>query len=59
MSVMIWLRGLDLNQRPLGYEFGHKQEFNELRGVVGHYKELIETLGNRNCGDNVGLLICS
>jgi len=29
-----WLRGLDLNQRPLGYEFSQKRNFNELAGVV-------------------------
>ena len=30
----VWLRGVDLNHRPLGYEFCEKRNFNELAGVV-------------------------
>jgi hypothetical protein len=34
-----WLRGVDLNHRPLGYEFCEKRNFNELAGVVAKFKE--------------------
>jgi hypothetical protein len=30
---VVWLRGLDLNQRPLGYEFNQRRYFNELHGT--------------------------
>jgi hypothetical protein len=35
----VWLRGVDLNHRPLGYEFCEKRSFNELAGVVVRTKE--------------------
>jgi hypothetical protein len=34
-----WLRGVDLNHRPLGYEFPTTWHFNELAGVVAYIKE--------------------
>jgi hypothetical protein len=34
----VWLRGLDLNQRPLGYEWQYKRSFNELQGPIGSLK---------------------
>jgi hypothetical protein len=34
-----WLRGLDLNQRPLGYESYKMRNINELESVVGSFKE--------------------
>jgi len=34
-----WLRGLDLNQRPLGYESFNIRIINELESVVGSFKE--------------------
>jgi hypothetical protein len=34
-----WLRGVDLNHRPLGYEFEQKLKFNELAGVVAYFKQ--------------------
>ena len=30
---------MDLNHRPLGYEFYEKRNFNELAGVVAYFKE--------------------
>ena len=35
----VWLRGVDLNHRPLGYEFSMKSSFNELAGVVACFKD--------------------
>jgi hypothetical protein len=35
MDNLVWLRGLDLNQRPLGYEFYKINSFKELAGAVG------------------------
>jgi hypothetical protein len=34
-SFAKWLRGLDLNQRPLGYERRYKRSFNELHDLIG------------------------
>jgi hypothetical protein len=34
-----WLRGLDLNQRPLGYEGHKKRIINELDGMFGGVEE--------------------
>jgi hypothetical protein len=34
----VWLRGLDLNQRPLGYEWQYKRGFSELQGPIGSLK---------------------
>ena len=33
-----WLRGRDLNPRPLGYEPMNKQEFQSLCGTYSHVK---------------------
>ena len=30
---------MDLNHRPLGYEFQEKRNFNELAGVVAKFEE--------------------
>jgi hypothetical protein len=35
----IWLRGVDLNHRPLGYEILKKRIFSELAGVVAYFRE--------------------
>ena len=42
-----WLRGVDLNHRPLGYEPDEDRDFNNLQDVGGaqsHCKERLVTL---------------
>jgi hypothetical protein len=40
-----WLRGVDLNHRPLGYE----QNLMDLRGAKSNVMSSIGTYRNRNC----------
>ena len=37
-SIGSWLRGLDLNQRALGYESNKQRNINDLRGTAGSLK---------------------
>jgi hypothetical protein len=51
----LWLRGVDLNHRPLGYEFDNIRIFKELRGVIGSSTERQGRVRNSCCGGIVGV----
>jgi hypothetical protein len=38
IPTKFWLQGLDLNQRPLGYESARKRNFNKLANTDGPAK---------------------
>ena len=46
-SVKSWLRGVDLNHRPLGYESFNERIFNELADTDGICKSLKRRVRNR------------
>jgi hypothetical protein len=45
---MDWLRGVDLNHRPLGYESTEKRELKGNKGTSGNSKSLEEPWGTGN-----------
>jgi len=51
-----WLRGLDLNQRPLGYESEDLSIFNKLDGTVGPSEHRSIKSRTHALDERVGLL---
>jgi hypothetical protein len=45
----IWLRGVDLNHRPLGYECNHQQNLKTMRGAKSNALFLTRADCNQDC----------
>src|SRR5664279_3864198 len=48
-SISSWLRGVDLNHRPLGYECYCSRNLMDLRGAKSNVTSSLGSLRNCNC----------